>query len=215
MEDIKEFHVVPLTQSNYLVPKSVYFTQDGKKRRWDFVTEHSDVNVLLFNTSRNVFILVKQFRPAVYLYNVKSAGSGVKVNTEVFPGSLGVTVELCSGLVDKENKSLEEVAQAEVLEECGYSISVDDLQKITKCRNSIGLVGSETTVYYAEVTDEQKVSGGGGLAEEGELIEVIEVTVDEARKLIYDEAVNRESGLLVALLWFFNKVWPHKCGQEH
>lgn len=46
---------------------------------------------------------------------------------------MGLTVEFCAGIVDK-NKSLEEIAAAEVREECGYEIKISDLQKIISCR---------------------------------------------------------------------------------
>ncbi|KAH9524338.1 Nudix hydrolase 14, chloroplastic [Bulinus truncatus] len=212
MDNITEFYIIPLTESKYIMPKSVHYMQNGKKKVWDCIAEHSDVSILLFNTSRNVFIFVKQFRPAVYLNNVKAREVEWRetVDTDIFPGSLGITLELCAGLIDKPNQTLEEVALAEVLEECGYDIAGEDLHKITRCRNGSGITASEVTIYYAEVTDDQKVGRGGGLAEEGELIEVAEVTVDQARDLICDESVNREAGLLFALQWFFDRVWPLK-----
>ncbi len=50
------------------------------------------------------------------------------------PASVGVTYELCAGLVDKPNLSLEEIARQEVLEECGYDVPVTKLRKITSYR---------------------------------------------------------------------------------
>lgn len=50
------------------------------------------------------------------------------------PASAGVTYELCAGLVDKPNLSLEEIARQEVLEECGYDVPVTKLRKITSYR---------------------------------------------------------------------------------
>lgn len=53
------------------------------------------------------------------------------------PASAGVTYELCAGIVDKPNLSLEEIACQEVLEECGYEVPVSKLRKITsyRCRH--------------------------------------------------------------------------------
>ena len=45
------------------------------------------------------------------------------------PGSAGVTFELCAGIVDKQC-SLIEIAQQEVLEECGYKITTDSLETL-------------------------------------------------------------------------------------
>lgn len=52
-----------------------------------------------------------------------------------------------------------------------------------------------------------RVGTGGGLAEEGELIEVVEMDIQQGRKLIYDETVNRPCGLLFGLQWFFDVIW--------
>lgn len=48
--------------------------------------------------------------------------------------SAGVTYELCAGLVDKPNLSLEEIARQEVLEECGYDVPASKLKRITSYR---------------------------------------------------------------------------------
>ncbi|CAL1534619.1 unnamed protein product [Lymnaea stagnalis] len=213
MEEISEFYLVPLKDSKFLVPKTIHFIQNGRKRAWDFITEHSDVSILLFNVTRNVFIFVKQFRPAVYLYNaeierVDQDGNEV-INTQKFPASLGVTIELCSGIVDR-NEGLIQIAQAEVHEECGYHVPVEILHKITAFRNGSGASAALVTLFYAEVTDEMRVGKGGGLPEEGELIEVIELSVEETRRLILDETVNREPVMLLALQWFFHEIFPAK-----
>ncbi|XP_023254297.1 uridine diphosphate glucose pyrophosphatase-like, partial [Seriola lalandi dorsalis] len=47
------------------------------------------------------------------------------------PASAGVTYELCAGLVDKPDLSLEEIARQEVLEECGYDVPASKLKRIT------------------------------------------------------------------------------------
>lgn len=50
------------------------------------------------------------------------------------PASAGVTYELCAGLVDKPDLSLEEIARQEILEECGFDVPVTKLRKITSYR---------------------------------------------------------------------------------
>ena len=42
---------------------------------------------------------------------------------------------------------------------------------------------------------------GGGLAEEGELIEVVEMTVEEVRKLLAEPEVNATPVALYGLMW--------------
>lgn len=50
------------------------------------------------------------------------------------PATAGVTYELCAGLVDKPDLSLEEIARQEVLEECGYNVPASKLKRITSYR---------------------------------------------------------------------------------
>lgn len=52
------------------------------------------------------------------------------------PASAGVTYELCAGLVDKPDISLEEIARQEVLEECGYDVPASKLKRITSYRSA-------------------------------------------------------------------------------
>ncbi|RUS89667.1 hypothetical protein EGW08_002588 [Elysia chlorotica] len=211
MEDISDVRLSPLTESQFLIPKCVKYTQNGKRRTWDGISEHDDVEILLFNISRNVFVFVKQFRPAIYLSRIEPGEleGNAMIQSEKFPGRLGVTIELCAGIVDKCVPHLE-IARAEVLEECGYDVPANSFSKITSCRNGTDLSGSLVTLFYAEITDSMKVSAGGGLANEGEFIEVVELSIEEARNLIFDETINREPCLLVALQWFFHEVYPKK-----
>lgn len=61
-----------------------------------------------------------------------SEGQG---SSEWPPASAGVTYELCAGLVDKPDLSLEEIARQEVLEECGYDVPASKLKRITSYRS--------------------------------------------------------------------------------
>lgn len=65
------------------------------------------------------------------------------------------------------------------------------------------------TLFYCEVTDADKVSGGGGV--DDELIEVVEYTIDEAKLMVSKGAVNPSPpSCLAGILWFlYNKV-PNK-----
>lgn len=70
--------------------------------------------------------------------------------------------------------------------------------------------GTHHTVYYVEVTDDMKVSPGGGNVDEDEYIEVIEMNLSEASSLIYDETVQRPYSLILGLIWFFQHKAPSK-----
>ena len=78
------------------------------------------------------------------------------------------------------------------------------VDRCTVCgrRNGVGLFGSKNTIFYARVTDDMKVSDGGGVAAEGEFIETVEVPVSQTLDFIRDNTVQRPTGMLFALMWF-------------
>lgn len=56
-----------------------------------------------------------------------------KMNLAKYPIHLGITIELCAGIVDK-SKSLVEIAKDEILEECGYNIAVERIEEVMTYR---------------------------------------------------------------------------------
>ncbi|XP_023829542.1 uridine diphosphate glucose pyrophosphatase NUDT14 [Salvelinus sp. IW2-2015] len=223
MEQINDIQVVPCTNSNYLKPFRVHYSQNGTKKSWDFMRTHDSVSVLIFNTTSHCFVLVKQFRPAVYMCEwertkPKAPDSGEQATEEkegaavgggeTPPGSVGMTYELCAGLVDKADLSLEEIARQEVLEECGYDVPVAKLRRITSYRSGVGVTGAKQTMFYAEVSDENCVGEGGGEPQEGELIEVVKVPLHEAMTFAYDESIPKTMGVIFSFIWFHNNMSP-------
>ena len=55
------------------------------------------------------------------------------IDTEKYPGHLGLTLELCSGIHDKD-VPVSTIAKGEVLEECGYDVPLENIRKITSGR---------------------------------------------------------------------------------
>ena len=66
---IKIIKKEPLANSQYIKPYRLTFEKDGKRRDWEVVDTHDSVAVLIYHTGKDAFMLVKQFRPAVYLKN--------------------------------------------------------------------------------------------------------------------------------------------------
>lgn len=64
-------------------------------------------------------------------------------------------------------------------------------------------------MFYAEVTDAQRGGPGGGLAEEGELIEVIHLNLDDAQAFADNPNIPKTLGVIFAISWFFSQVAPH------
>ncbi|XP_023561402.1 uridine diphosphate glucose pyrophosphatase isoform X3 [Octodon degus] len=143
MERIEGAAVGPCSGSGFLRPLRLHYRQNGVQKSWDFMKTHDSVAVLLFNSSRRSLVLVRQFRPAVYAGEVERCfpGSLAAVGQDgslellpALPGSVGVTVELCSGLVDQPGLSLEQVACKEAWEECGYCLAPSDLRWVATYR---------------------------------------------------------------------------------
>ncbi|KAL3874811.1 hypothetical protein ACJMK2_037774 [Sinanodonta woodiana] len=209
MENISNVFITDCKESHYLKPLRIHYTQNGKQKMWDVMKVHNSVAILVYNISRDVLVFVKQFRPAVYYCSVQKEESqddaNQTIDTSKFPASHGITYELCAGIIDKD-MSFQETAQAEVLEECGYKVPLEKFQRITSFRAGVGTTGALQELYYVEVTDDQRVSKGGGIVEEGELIDVVEVPVDQGKNLVMDETIQKPAAFLFALMWFYENI---------
>ena len=75
-------------------------------------------------------------------------------------------------------------------------------------RSGVGLTGSSQTMFYAEVTDSQRSGPGGGLAEEGELIQVVHLPLDGAQAFADDPDVPKTLGVIFGISWFLSCVAP-------
>lgn len=184
-ELISDFKLSDLNDSKYIKLKKAKFKQQNIVREWDLIEVHNSVATLLFDDVNDEFILVKQFRPPVYLQNRD-----------------GFTYELCAGIVDK-SKSLIEIAKEEILEETGYDVDINNIQKITSFYTSVGFAGSKQELFFAIVNDSLKITEGGGNLDEYELIEVVKLKKECAKEFIFDEKIAKTPGLMFAFMWFF------------
>jgi UDP-sugar diphosphatase len=179
---INHFKLEPLSEPKFIQTALVRYEQNGIEKTWEIVQAHDSVAILIYHTQKDQFILVKQFRPAVYLNDTN-----------------GETVELCAGIVDKK-LPLVQIAVEEIEEECGYSVPLEAIERITAFHTSVGFAGSKQTLYYAEVDEKMKVSEGGGI--DGELIEVIELPTAELEHFIFNEKITKTPGLMFAFMWW-------------
>lgn len=132
MLDLSEVRFVPFPRdSPWLRPVRMNFIQDGKSKSWDLMRAHDSVGIVVFNVTRKKMIFVRQFRPAAY-YACLPEKIDI-VDFTKYPPTLGITIELCAGIVDKD-KSLVEIAQDELREECGYEAPLSSFQKIITYR---------------------------------------------------------------------------------
>lgn len=210
MESITDISFGPLpADSPYVKPFRMYYTQNGVAKNWDLLKVHDSVTIIIFNRSTQRLVFVKQFRPAVYYGLLADANGRIEQPIDVarYPASLGVTVELCAGIVDK-TKPFVEIAREEVLEECGYDVPVDAIEEIMTYRSGVGASGALQKLYYCEVTDEMRTAQGGGGVDD-ELIECVDVSVEEARRLVSKGANNPSPpSFLLGVLWFLANRAP-------
>jgi len=189
----------PLSQpSQFIQPKRIAYTLDGKARVWDMMLSLPSVAIMLFHTKLKAAVLVRQFRPAVYASLLEAA----KLEGDAPPPiTAGFTYELCAGLVDKRGKSLEVIAAEEVREECGYHIQASELEYVSDYLSAIGISGSKQTMFHAQVDESMRVSDGGGLTIDGEAIQVLALPICDIDSFMADSSKPKSAGLMWGLLW--------------
>lgn len=130
MLDLHDVHVGKVPQdSPWLRNVRLRYVQDGRRKEWDIIRIHDSVSIVVFNTSREKLVFVRQFRPAIY-YAFLPENEQATVDLERYPATLGLSLELCAGIVDKE-KPLVEIAREELREECGYEAPVSAFKQIS------------------------------------------------------------------------------------
>ncbi len=120
--------------------------------------------ILLYNISSQTVILTRQFRIPTYINGNES----------------GMLIEACAGLLDQD--SPQDCIRRETEEETGYQIK--EAQKIFEAYMSPGSVTEILHFFIAEYTTNMKVSDGGGLEEEEEHIEILEIKIEDALHMI-------------------------------
>ena len=176
-----------LTNPRFIKPIKINYTNKGTKRVWEAVISHDAVSILLYHTQKKAFVVVKQLRAPVL--NATQTD--------------GMTYELCAGIVDKDASNVQ-IAKEEVLEECGYDIPVENLERVTSYYTSVGISGAEQTLYYASCDESMRVDAGGGLEDED--IEVIYIPIEEAKGFMFDESFKKTPGMMMAFYWFFDTL---------
>jgi nudix-type nucleoside diphosphatase (YffH/AdpP family) len=152
-----------LSNDWYVLKKTTFdfLRRDGTWQRQSRETydRGNGATILLFNHDRRTVVLTRQFRLPAF------------VN-----GHDGMMIEAAAGLLD--NASPEERIRAEAQEETGYR--VDNVQKVFEAYMSPGSVTEKLHFFIAEYDASTRVGHGGGVADEGEDLEVIELTLDDA-----------------------------------
>src|SRR5439155_20059744 len=113
--------------------------------------------ILPYNLAQRTVVLVKQLRYSTY------------VN-----GYDDLLIEAAAGLLDGE--SPEKRIRSEAEEETGYRL--DKIEKVFEAFMSPGAVTQKLHFFVANYEPSMRFGAGGGLADEGEDIEVLELPID-------------------------------------
>ena len=183
--EITNFTVTPPHGSKFVKPVQLHYSQDGKECSWEAVKSYDSVSVLLYHRDKKAFLLVKQFRPPVYMTHKRTC-----------------TYELCAGIVDK-GVSLAQITREEIDEECGYAVPLNGLEKISSFFNNVGVTGSQQHLFFATIDESMKIHSGGGVSSEQIVLEFVPLSA--AREFVYNESFPKTPGLMFAFYWFFER----------
>lgn len=182
--NISNITTTPLLNPKFVQPLRINYTQNNKDKSWEAVKSHDSVSILLYHTAKNAFLVVKQFRPPVYVHN----------NDYPF------TYELCAGIIDKDIP-LNQIVQEEIDEECGYKVTLNKISKISSFFTNVGVSGAKQHLYFANIDESMKIHEGGGINDEQ--IELEFIQIEDSRQFIYDESKAKTPGLIFAFYWFY------------
>ncbi|KTT38139.1 GDP-mannose pyrophosphatase [Pseudomonas oryzihabitans] len=145
-----------------------YLRRDGSWQRQTRETydRGNGATILLYDRERRTVLLIRQFR-------LPTLGNGLDD---------GLLVETPAGLLDQA--APEARIKAEVEEETGYRL--DNVQHLFDAFMSPGSVTELLHFFAGEYRADQRIAAGGGLQEEGEDIELLELPFDEALAMARD-----------------------------
>ncbi|HEX5154453.1 MAG TPA: GDP-mannose pyrophosphatase NudK [Parafilimonas sp.] len=168
IDKVKILDTKVLSDNWYVLRKITYeyLKKDGTKQTQsrEAYDRGNGAAILLYNKKQKTVIVTRQFRLPTFINGNKS----------------GMLIEACAGLLDKDNA--EDCIKRETEEETGYKIF--EVKKIFEAYMSPGSVTEILYFFIAEYSKEMKVAAGGGIDREEENIEVLEISIDDAMKMI-------------------------------
>lgn len=170
-----------LSDQKYNLKKFVFeYHEEGKEKQLqtrEVFHRGNGTAILLYNKQSKTVLLTRQFRLPTFLN-----------------GNLGgMLIEACAGTLDEE--SPKECIIRETREETGYHIK--DAQKVFEVYVSPGAVTELMYLYVAEYSPEMKLSPGGGLDEENENIQNVEIPFEQAIKMLQNGEIRDAKTVLL------------------
>jgi nudix-type nucleoside diphosphatase (YffH/AdpP family) len=128
------------------------------------------VVALPYDPVRRTVLLVRQYRVPAHLNGHPD----------------GMLLEAPAGLVD-EGEEPADAVRRELREEVGHEVT--DLVEIGRYYMSPGSVTEQLTYFQCSYSHQTSVGAGGGAAEEGEHLDVVELDLEEAVELIHSGGI--------------------------
>ena len=157
-----------LSNDWYVLKKNVfdYQRRDGSWQRQSRETydRGNGATILLYNREHKTVILTRQFRFPAFVNGTPD----------------GMLIEACAGLLDQDDAAT--CIRRETEEETGYRIT--EVRRVLEAYMSPGSVTERLYFFVGEYQPKDKVSAGGGEAIEGEDIETLEITLDQAMEMV-------------------------------
>jgi nudix-type nucleoside diphosphatase (YffH/AdpP family) len=162
-ERVRVHSVAVLSDDWYLLQKTTFDFQrsDGTWQRQSRETydRGNGATILLYNRSKRTVILTRQFRYPAFVNGYRN-----------------LLIETPAGLLDE--RSPEEAIRKETAEETGYVIH--DVHKVFEAFMSPGSVTEKLYFFIAQYDSAERQQRGGGVVEDGEDIETIELELEDA-----------------------------------
>ncbi len=136
--------------------------------------------ILLYDPGRRTVLLTRQFRYPVYVNDHPD----------------GMLIEAAAGLLDDDDP--ETAIRRETQEELG--VTVGDLRHVFDVYMSPGSVTERIHFYAAPYTPADRSTEGGGVADEGEYIEILELPFDDALAMATDGRI-ADAKTIMLLQW--------------
>jgi GDP-mannose pyrophosphatase NudK len=190
MEQIKIIKEELLSDNWYSLKKYTYeiLKKDGssKLQTREVYDRGNGAAILLFNKEFKSVILTRQFRLHSFVNGNKK----------------GLLIEACAGLLDQDNPEV--AVKRETEEETGYRIQ--SVRKIFEAYMSPGSVTEILYFFIAEYTHSMKVHDGGGIEQEEEDIEVMEMEFDQAFTMIGSGEIRDAKTILLLQYMKINQI---------
>jgi len=159
----------------YYTLEEIEIEHEGKTFTRERLNKQSAVAGLVYNTEKDTFYFVEQFRPGV----------------------MDTLVEIVAGTL-KDGENPIECMKREIEEEIGFK--VDYIEPVVENYfMSPGYTNEKMSLFYCEVSE--KISEGGGLEDENENIKVIEMTKLEMINKISEGYFKDSKTLLSIFTW--------------